>query len=121
MSQRFADGHILETKTSVNCIGGFRNTTAYSGNVALVNIECKGQFQQVQDMNVYERLIESMDMEGLTTFVKSDTYHTSYSCRHLFAVSKKLDLDDHMEASLLSGSVVMTCDGAQNIQVETGY
>lgn len=121
VSQLFADGHVLDTKISVNCIGGFKNVTAYSGNAALVDTECRGQFQQIQDMNVYEQLIESEAMEGFTTFVKTDTYHTSYSCRHLFTVSKKLQLDDQMEASMLSGSVEMTCDGAQDIRVETGY
>lgn len=121
VSQLFADGHVLETKISVNCIGGFKNVTAYSGNTALVTTECRGQFQQVQDMNVYEPFLAPGAMEGFTTFTKTDTYHTSYSCRHLFTVSKKLEVDDDMRASMLSGNVEVTCDGAQNIQVETGY
>jgi len=122
VSQLFADGQILETKISVNCIGGFRNTTAYSGSSAVLNVECKGQFQQIQDMAVYEPVVERLTaVEAFTTYEKSDTYHTSYSCRHLFAVSKTHDVDAPMEPSLLSGSVGITCDGAQHVQVEKGF
>ena len=121
ISQYFAAGHILETKILVNCIGSFRNNTQYGRDGAEVRTLCDGQFEQNQEMRVYKP-VESGSSEGETmmTFGMTDTFHSAYSCRHKFFLSRKLQTKSSQEPYLLSGRVQMSCEYEQSIRIQKG-
>lgn len=122
MTQTFADGHVLETSTNINCIGEFTNKTGKGSDYLYIDTRCRGQFEQVQVMNLFEPYIkEDASGESLAMFTKTSAYYNSYTCRSMFFYEKQLTLSSHIFLSYLHGNGDMTCKGSQSVKIQKDY
>jgi len=121
VAQQYQTGQVLQTRTSLSCIGNFNNITEPVEDFIQTLTICDGMFSQVQVINLYDPVYTMGPGSPDVKYIRADTYFTSYSCRYRFTFAKKLELDDQGRPILSAGNEETSCDATQAVQVQKGY
>eukprot|EP00210_Caulerpa_lentillifera_P002349 g2254.t1 len=123
VAQQYETGQVLQTRTSLSCLGNFNNITESIEDFIRISTICDGMLSQVQIINLYDPMysVETASSDTEYEYVKADTYFTSYSCRHRFTFIKKIKLDADGQPNLSAGNEETLCDVTQAVQIQKGY